>query len=367
MSIELEPYEPDRPSGRRGPNTALRGLGVLGFVVLLFAIAFLGVKWLASAVSDVIARPVQTTVVPGLPVTIEIAPGAPASQIARQLAEAGVVASASDFDKVVRDQRASDRLQAGRYDLETGMTPEAVLAVLIEGPSRDVYRLTVIEGLTIGQMLESIARQTDIRFADLSQLLLDGTVTSNLMPREPDSLQDWEGMLFPDTYEFEVDATAEEILVRMVATMENRVGSIDWSHLEDFDLTPYDGIVIASLIEREALFDDDRPVIASVIYNRLEAEMRLQLDVTVVYVLGGLPEEGLSEEDLAIESPYNTYVIDGLPPTPIAGVRTASLRAAADPDDTEYLFFLTDEDGRAHFAETFEEFLELQEEYLGSS
>jgi len=364
MSIELEPYEPGSPPGRRGPNTVLRGFGVLGFVALLFAVAFLGVRWLASAVNDVIADPDQTTVAAGLPVTIEVAAGAPASQIARQLAEAGVVASASDFDRVVRDARASDRLQAGSYQLETGMSPEAVLAILIEGPSREVYRLTVIEGLTIGQMLESIATQSETPFAELSALLLDGTVTSSLMAGEPDELRDWEGLLFPDTYEFAVDATAEDILVRMVNTMEERVGSIDWTHLEGLDLTPYDGIIIASLIEREGLHDEDRPTIASVIYNRLEIGMRLQLDATVVYVLGGLPEDGLSQADLDIESPYNTYIIDGLPPTPIAGVRIASLQAAADPDDTEYLFFLTDEDGNAHFAETFEEFLLLQEEYL---
>jgi UPF0755 protein len=364
MSIELEPYEPGSDTGRRGPNTLLRGLGVLGFVILLFAVAFLGVKWLAAAVNDVIAEPDATTVPPGLAVAIEIAAGAPASQIARQLADAGVVASATDFDRAVRAANASDRLQAGRYELETGMTPEAVLAVLIEGPSREVFRITVIEGLTIGQMLESIERQTEIPFNDLSKALLDGTVVSSLVSSTPDALQDWEGMLFPDTYEFEVDATAAEILTLMVRTMETRVGSIDWEGLEEHGLTPYDAIIIASLVEREALLDEDRPLVASVIYNRLAIDMRLQLDATVVYVLGGLPEDGLTQEDLEIESPYNTYVVAGLPPTPIAGVRMASLRAAADPAESEYLFFLTDEEGKAHFAETFEEFLELQEEHL---
>jgi UPF0755 protein len=365
MSFELEPYEPgSSPSGPRGPNTFLRGLGVLGFVLVLFAVAFLGVRWLASAVNDVIAGPESTTVVPGLPVTVEITPGAPASEIARQLAEAGVVVSASAFDRAVRDARASDRLVAGRYELETGMFPEAVLALLIEGPVREVYRLTVIEGLTISQTLDSIARQTDIPFADLSRPLLDGTIVSTLMPGEPESLQDWEGLLFPDTYEFEVDATAEEILGRMVDTMGERVASVDWTHLDALGFTPYEGIVIASLIEEEGLFDDDRPVIASVIFNRLAVDMSLQLDVTVIYALGGLPEGGLTLEDLEVDSPYNTYLITGLPPTPISTVRMASLQAAAAPDETPYVYFLADEDGRAHFAETFEEFLELQEEYL---
>lgn len=365
MSIELEPYEPGSSSpGPPGPNTALRGLGVLGFVIVLFVVAFLGVKWLASAVNDVIAGPESTTVAPGLPVTVEISPGAPASQIARQLAEAGVVSSASAFDRVVRDAIASDRLVAGRYEFETGMDPETVLAMLIEGPIRQVYRLTVIEGLTVGQTLDSIARQTDIPFIELSRPLLNGTIVSALMPDDPETLQDWEGLLFPDTYEFEVDATAEEIISRMVSTTEDRVGSVDWTYLESLGFTPYEGIVIASLIEQEALFDEDRPVIASVIFNRLAIGMALQLDVTVIYALGGMPEGGLTLDDLEVESPYNTYQNIGLPPTPISTVRIASLRAAAAPDETAYLFFLADADGKAHFAETFEEFLELQEEYL---
>jgi UPF0755 protein len=222
----------------------------------------------------------------------------------------------------------------------------------------------VIEGLTIGQTLDSIARQTDIPFADLSRPLLDGTIVSTLMPDEPQSLQDWEGLLFPDTYEFDLDASAEEILGRMASTMDERVGSVDWTYLDALGYTPYEGIVIASLVEKEALFDDDRPVIASVIFNRLGIEMALQLDVTVIYALGGLPDGGLTLEDLEVDSPYNTYLVTGLPPTPISTVRIASLRAAATPDETPYFYFLADEDGRAHFAETFEEFLELQEEYL---
>jgi len=364
MSIELEPYEPGMPPERRGPNTMLRGLGVLGFVVVLFAVAFLGVRWLASAVNDVIARPDATTIAPGLAVTIEIAPGAPASQIARQLAEAGVVVSATDFDRAVRDARASDRLQAGRYELETGMSAEAVLAILVEGPTRETYRITVIEGLTIGQMLESIEDQTEIPFAELSRALLDGTITSSFHGEAPEALQDWEGLLAPDTYEFEVDATAADILALMVRTMESRVGSVDWEALEERGFTSYEAVIIASLIEREALLDEDRPLVASVILNRLAAGMPLQLDATVVYVLGALPEDGLSQEDREIDSPYNTYAVTGLPPTPIAGVRMASLRAVAEPAETDFIFFLTDSEGKAHFAETFEEFLELQDEYL---
>jgi UPF0755 protein len=363
MSIEVERYRPEHPGGPPGPKRGMHGLVVFGLVIVLFIVAYLGVKWLAGAVNDVISRPDSTTIAPGVAVQFEILEGTPASQIARDLADAGVVVSASDFDKAVRDARASDRLQAGTYDLETGMDPADVLAALVAGPAHQTYRLTIIEGLTVGQMLDSISRQTGIPFEDLTRPLLDGTITSSLMPDPPHELQDWEGLLFPDTYEFTTGAKAADVLTRMARTAEERVGSIDWSYLVDRGMTAYDGIIIASLIEREALVDEDRPIVASVIYNRLDQAMPLQFDATVVYVLGGLPDGGLTADDLAVESPYNTYLHTGLPPTPIAGVRTASLQAAAAPAETDYLYFLaTDATGKFTFTADFEEFLRLQQE-----
>lgn len=364
MSIEVERYRPERPEGPSGPNRGMRGIAVFGLVVVLFGVAYLGVKWLASAVNDVIAAPGGSTVAPGVAVDFEILAGTPASQIARDLADAGIVASASDFDRAVREANASDRLQAGIYELETGMIPADVLAILLAGPADRTYRLTVIEGLSVGKMLDSISRQTGIPFDDLTAALLDGSVTSGLMEDPPEEIRDWEGLLFPDTYEFSVSASASEVLDRMARTTEERVGAIDWTYLTDRGLTPYEGIIIASLIEREALLDEDRALVASVVYNRLDLGMALQFDATVVYVLGGLPDGGLTIDDLATESPYNTYLYTGLPPTPISGVRIASLEAAARPAETDFLYFLTTdpETGKFTFTGDFEEFLRLQQE-----
>ena len=362
MSLELERHR-RRPPPSSGRSRLIRFFVGLGITVALLLGAYLGVKWLAGEVSDVIAGPPETTIVAGIPVNFEVAPGAPASQIARDLAAAGVVGSASSFDRVVRDERASDRLQAGSYDLETGMDPAEVLAILIEGPPADTYLLTVVEGLTAGQMLESVSRQTGIPFEDLTTPLLDGTVTSGLLGEEAEGLQDWEGLLFPDTYEFHVDATGAEIVTLLAATAESRVGDIEWTELEEVGLTTYDGIVIASLIEREALLDADRPLVASVILNRLAAGMNLQFDSTVVYALGGLPEGGLTLDDLEVDSPYNTYRYPGLTPTPIAGVGVASLLAAAHPATTDYLFFMTrDDTGKLYFTADYDEFLQWQQE-----
>ena len=369
MSLELEQYDEGGGDGGvpSGPNRLFRTLGVAVFITALFVLAYVGVQWLADSVSGVIASD-ETVVQAGIPVTLEVTPGEPASQIARQLDEAGVVASGAEFERVVREARASSRLQAGTYDLRTGMEPEAVLAELLEGPDGgEVYRLTIIEGLTIGRMLESLSAQTEFTLEELTEVLLDGTVTSDLLRGDPQELRDWEGLLFPDTYEFGEEATAGEVLARLASVAEERVGGIDWTALEGRGLSPYDGIIIASLIEKEVAVEEDRPVVASVIFNRLDSGMRLQLDVTVVYALGAVPDGGLTLGDLEVNSPYNTYLINGLPPTPIAGVRLSSLKAAAEPAESDYLFFITtDESGRMTFTETFDEFLQVQAELAGS-
>ncbi len=370
MSLELEQYNDGGDDGGvpDGPSRLVRTLGTVAFILALFVLAYVGVQWIADSVSDVITTD-ETVVEAGIAVTLEIAPGEPASQIARQLDETGVVASGAEFERVVLEARASSRLQAGRYDLETGMAPEAVLAVLLEGPvGGDVFRLTVIEGLTIGQTLESVSRQTGFSLDEMTAPLLDATVTSDLLVGEAQELRDWEGLLFPDTYEFGEDATPVDVLTRLVVTTEERVDGIDWTVLEERGLSPYDGIIIASLIEKEVAVEEERAIVASVIFNRLDLGMRLQIDATVIYALGAVPEGGLSFDDLEINSPYNTYLIGALPPTPISGVRVASLRAVAEPDDTDYLFYLlTDDSGHHTFTESFDEFLQIQAELAGGS
>ena len=239
-----------------------------------------------------------------------------------------------------------------------------VLAVLgIAMLRANVVRITVIEGLTGAQMLDSLAGQTEFSVEELTAPLLDGTVLSDLHVVEPERLSDWEGLLFPDTYEVTDRDKPAEILQRLADTAEARVDSIDWGLLEEQGLTIYDGIVIASMIEREAALDGERPLIASVIHNRIEIGMPLQIDATIVYALGGYPEGGLTLDDLEIDSPYNTYTMIGLPPTPIAGVRLASLKAAAAPADTEFIYYvLAGPDGSHAFTDDFDDFLLLQQQ-----
>jgi len=349
------------PAPKRRWVPIVKWIIVAGLVVGSMVMGVVGMKVLAGYVGDVIGTE-ETTVVPGVTVEIEVLPGSSARQIGDLLVAAGVVTSPGEFDRYVRDAGVSNRLQAGTYELVTGMDVMEVTAILTEGPDTgDVYRITVIEGLTVAQTLQSIARQTEFTVLELEGVLLGEDITSGLLPGPVKALADWEGLLFPDTYEFAAEATSVDVLGTLAETAEARVDAIDWSSLEARGLTPYDGLIIASLIEREARLDDDRPHIASVVFNRLDLGMLLQIDATVIYAIGGGTE--LTLDDLEFDSPYNTYRYPGLPPTPISGVRLASLQAVATPATTDFIYYvLTDEDGGHSFTDDFDEFLRFQEQ-----
>jgi len=305
------------------------------------------------------------TVVAGLEVEFVIPPGATARDVAALLEAQAIVADAGDFESAVSDAGAAARLRAGTYTVVTGSAAGILIDTFITGPpAAETYRVTVIEGLRIEDMLVALAEKSPLyEIADFEAVLLDDAVTSPLVPA-PGSTEDplarWEGLLAPDTYEFIVDATPQQVLQRLADTLTQRVEDQDWSNLEALGLTPYDGLIIASLIEKEAKLDEERPVIASVIYNRLEIGQALQIDATIIYALNNDAREVLLT-DLEIDSPYNTYLNPGLPPTPIGGVRLASLDGAATPADTDYFYYvLIDPDGTHGFSETLEEHNQLK-------
>lgn len=318
-----------------------------------------GGAWLGRQVADRVGGGETVDAVdvePGLEVEITIPPGSSAREIATILARNGVVRSATEFEVAVRASGAEADLKAGTYELLTGMENQDVIELLTRGPVGDTFRVTVREGLRVAEILDVLSEQTPHTEGAFRRALLDGSVTTALreMPAEL-QLSDWEGLLFPDTYEFFEDATAAQILQRLADTMQQRVESVDWSRLEESGHTLYQGIIIASLIEAEVRVADERPLVSSVIYNRLREGMRLEIDATVLYAMETRDVTGFDRE---IDSPYNTYRVDGLPPTPIAAPGLDSLRAAANPADTNYFFYvLSDPDGSHTFSETFEEHL----------
>lgn len=337
-------------------------IGLAAAMVVLTAVLVIGgASYLGRQVGAALGPEDETgapvDVEPGQPVEIVIASGSSGQDIGAMLAVQGVVHSALEFEVAVRNIDAAQRLQAGTYALTTLMDPAEVVAVLVAGPTPAVYRVTVIEGLRVEEMLVALAEITPHEYSELEDALLGGDVVSSLreMP-EQTTLSDWEGLLFPDTYEFAKSAPPESILQRMASKMEQRVNSIDWSDWRALGYTEYEGIVLASLIEAEVRVDDERAVVSSVIHNRLAEGMKLDIDATVYYALG---TRDVTRFDRTVDSPYNTYVVVGLPPTPIALPGKASLVAAASPEATEYFFYvLADRDGNHVFAKTFDEHLD---------
>jgi len=284
---------------------------------------------------------------PGRTVRLEIPVGSTARGIAGILVDNGVIRSASAFESVVRSRDAGSLLKAGRYELVTGTELEEIVDILVAGPTIETFRLTIVEGRRVGEVVADIARQSEFSETELVDTLLEGDIRSAYLPGDVEGLPAWEGLLFPATYEFFTDATAEEIQQRLADETERRIDRLDWTSVRLRGYSVYEGLVIASIVEAEAGIDEDRPLIASVIYNRLGESYPLEIDATVLYAMGerGI---GLTFDDLEFDSPYNTYRVAGLPPTPIGTPGSRSLEAAADPADSEYWYYVLVSEEGAH-------------------
>ena len=343
------------------------------------AFGLLGVAGVAAGVWYLDTSVFVDEIEAGQPVEYTVQRGASVRFVGDELVELGVVRSSFRFRTAAEAVELERTLQPGLFELQTGMTPEDAAAVLAAGPlAPPSIRFTVPEGLTVVQTLERLAEQfpahdeaafaavledrravdledEDVSFAGLLRLPEWVPDPAGL---EDDRLEGFEGLLWPQTYEVADTATPREILQRMIDQLGIEVAALPEDlrgEVSDEDL--YARLILASLIERETRVDAERGLVAGVIDNRLEAEMRLQIDATVVYALGGGPRDVVLFEDLEVDHPHNTYRIDGLPPTPISGVGTASFRAAFDPTDTDYLFYVLAPacDGSHVFAETFAE------------
>lgn len=326
----------------------IAGAAIAGVLVL-----FAGARIMAGLVAGD-----PWTVQGGVPVEVTIAPGSSASTIYRVLDDARV-ARAAELRDAARGAGVEDQLQAGTYALTTDMDPDEVVRILATGSSQATGgAFTLVEGWTIDRILDELDAQTEFSRAEYEEVLASGVISSPLLPPVSDVVDvitRWEGLLFPARYPIGPSDTPETVIRQMTTEMNRRLDDIDWSRIESLSISRYEALIIASLIEREAGIDEDRALISSVIHNRLADGMRLQIDATVVYALGQVNGR-VTGQDLKVESAYNTYKIDGLPPTPIGTFSMRSLAAAVNPEFTDYLFYvLASKDGSHAFARTYEE------------
>jgi UPF0755 protein len=325
---------------RNGPLIIAGALTIL----LIVAVVAGGALWLLRPAS-------------GQTVQVTVKPGATSTEIASDLAGAGVVNNALLFRLYVKDQGAQDKLQAGAYKMRTGMSYADALALLLKGPFFKYYKVTIPEGLTVADIAAQVARQTPIKKDSfLAAAVNNGYDFPFLKGLKTDGL---EGYLFPKTYTISDRTTARDLVTLMLQQFGKETRSLDLKEIKAKGYLLGDAIIVASIVEVEAKLDQDRPLVAAVVYNRLAQGMMLQLDSTVEFALPARKPE-LSFKDLEISSPYNTYQHEGLPPGPIAAPGLKSIQAALHPAPVGYLYFaVTGTDGSITFTNTYDEFSKL--------
>lgn len=282
-------------------------------------------------------------------VSIEISPGSSLNRIAQDLGQDGYLASPTLFKLWARLRGVDGSIRAGEYALERGITPAQLLNKIVRGDAIE-YRITLVEGWTFERALQAIRNAENIN-NELAGLSLEEIALRMGLERTSP-----EGLLFPDTYFYRKGTSDLELLQRaserldtlLLDAWENRLGALPYENA-------YEALTMASIVERESASNSERELIAAVFITRLERGMRLQSDPTVIYGMGERYQGNIRREDLSEQTPYNTYRIDGLPPTPIALSGSESIVAALRPAATDYLYFVAKGDGSHQFSRTLEE------------
>lgn len=278
---------------------------------------------------------------------VEIPKGSTPARIAAILEEQGIVTDADRFRWFIRFENAGPKLKAGELEFYTDMTPRDVLRTLIEG-KQVTYRLTVPEGYRINDMVPLVAAIPFLDGEKFRTLATSEAVATELGVGAPTL----EGFLFPDTYLLTRGEDERALIKRMVGRF-NEVWTFD-ARAKELGLTRLQVVSLASVIEKETGQASERPLIGSVFHNRLKIGMKLQSDPTIIY---GLPnyDGNIRRKDILYPHPWNTYVIEGIPPTPIASPGEGALKAALWPDESKYLYFVAKNDSTHSFSETYAE------------
>ena len=295
-------------------------------------------------------------------ISVNIPQGSSASQIASILDSTGVIASQLAFELYLRNENLTDKLRAGNYELPNNLEFSELTALLLKGPPLKTYTITIPEGLWISETLETISAQTGYEVIQLENSLKSGKVISQFhSDNDYVDLQNWEGLLFPNTYQINIDANGEEILQTLVDELELRYNNIiSNNNLPTWINDANEFFTIASLIEAESKIDEDRPLVSSVIKNRLEIDMLLQIDASILYALQKRKSQVLLI-DLQVDSPYNIYKFTGLPPTPISGFGERAMTAIMNTPENDFIYYLlTSKDGKMTFTNNYEEFINLK-------
>jgi len=290
--------------------------------------------------------------------------GASTVGIANILKEQGLIRSSGAFRAYTAYRGLDSSLKAGEFSLNTGMNVPEIVARLVQGETVTLS-FTIPEGYNFIQIADRLAEMKIIDRDKFLEIAATEDFDYNFLkgiPKGPDRL---EGYLFPDTYKITRETTEREIIAMMLSRFAREITPEFEASAADIGLTVHEAVILASIVEREAQKDEERPKVSAVFLNRLKKGWRLESCATVQYALGE-QKTRLLNKDLEIDSPYNTYKNSGLPPGPVASPGSASLKAAVNPADVDFMFFVVSEDGRHVFSRTLTEHNRNKALYLNS-
>lgn len=344
-------------SGKRKSNKIIK-ISIAVFIIL--AIGIIGFK---VAMSNAV-EPYDSTDSTKVFVTIPMGSGTP--QIATILEKKGIIGNSDTFKLVSKITGNNGKYKAGNYVLSPSMNLNKIMKKLRSGISVG-NMITIPEGYSIAEVADVLEKAGFIDKKVFLDELENGDFKQKFiefLPKGPNRL---EGYLFPETYDIPVNASEYDIITIMLNQFDKLYTEEYYARASELGLNINEIITIASMVEKEAAVNEDRPKVASVVYNRLKANMPLQFDSTVQYALGDLKAR-LSYDDTQINSEYNTYTNAGLPPGPICSPGLEAIKATLYPEETKYLYFVVNPDGkRTHqFTETYEEFLKYKKDYTDS-
>jgi len=294
-------------------------------LILLAAAAWVGVSYLQPFAGD-----------GGAPIRVVVPSGASVADIGSLLEDRGVISSAFFFQARARVDGAATNLKPGAYTLRQGASNAAILSALSAGVPPDTVTVTVPEGSSRREISPTVAK------SGLGRGYVKATNSSPALDPSrygaPNGAS-LEGFLYPSTYELKKDASAKALVTRQVQTFRREIGRVDMRGAKKRNLTPFDVLTVASMIEREAQVDAERKVIASVIYNRLRSGEPLAIDATIRFATRNWSRP-LRQSELLVNSPYNTRTNAGLPPGPIGNPGAKSIEAAANPANTDFRYYV---------------------------
>ena len=322
------------PVSPKGPGNwqLLRGLLIAGLLLFIGGLAVGGYWWYSSRLNSVEPNDAKIVI-------IKVKPGMTTVDIATVLADRALIRDKNVFLLAAKQAGLDKSLQAGEYELSRKMDVHQMIEIMAKGKTA-YSRFTIPEGFTVEQ-IASLLQEKELARKDRVLALAQNYAPFDKEPSRPDVKYRAEGFLFPDTYQISKGASEEEILEMMAREFQKQFTPELQEKARASGLSTYDVIVLASLIEREVQLASERPIVARVFLNRIKIGMPLQSCATIQYILGYAKEE-LTIADTQLPSPYNSYLHQGMPPGPVANPGLPSIKAALNPAEGDWLYFVVD-------------------------